>query len=548
MAITLSAAYLAEIKKSVNQPDTVLEVMLDSGVVLWGFYATTPDVRPILKDISSLQNKLDIKTGYLTRGQMTFTISGRNNFKSLIANNYMKNRRVNRKDGFLGISYADYVTTYTGKIIDWSRKGDNLTITVSDDMIDVEKKIPTETESMTQYIDYTNMNPVNIMTDILLTQLSIGAEYVDSAQFDQERERWLNGWIFSRVITEPKQAANYLHELQTETNSFIVHDGEKISYKVFAPLIPGEAIEEWSDDKHIIHDSFSVNSGYKDQFYNRVIIYYDYDESGSDDTENYESVTIDTDTISQSADEWGETSTKTINSKWIRSYTFSHDNISGIKPYHISAANEPGTGEIAFTYDANGAHSITWTPPRGSAGEPVTISKNGKYQVYGADTTKYIRVLVTYADLPEASTTGNVVISAINGRIFAATLARKILSRYRDPAASVTFQVGLNNVAHNSTFIKPTDYKDITTDEACRHNRSSWTRERIMLTSVRPDTKQAVVDIEGIETKFFRLYGFIAPAGYPDYAEASPDQRQRAFIGDANNKVNGGTIDGYYIW
>jgi len=45
-----------------------------------------------------------------------------------------------------------------------------------------------------------------------------------------------------------------------------------------------------------------------------------------------------------------------------------------------------------------------------------------------------------------------------------------------------------------------------------------------------------------------RRYGFIAPAGSPDYTAASTEQKKHAYIGKASdNKVNEGKEDGYYI-
>lgn len=538
MAITLSAAYLAELKKGKNTPDTVLEVLLDSATVFWGYYATTTDVKPIVKSVSSLQNKLDQKTGYTTRGQITVVITGRDNFKSLVSADYLKNRRVIRKDGFLGIAYTDYAATFQGRISDWSRKGDELTLTISDDFIEAVKKVPVETAAKTQYLDYTNSNPVNVMTNLLLTQLGIGAGYVDSTQFTTERDNWLAAWTVSRVITEPKEAGEYLHELQTETNSFIVHDGEKISFKVFAPPLPTVTVEEWTDDSHILKDSLSVQSGYKDAFFNRVVVYYDYDESGNDKEDAFEAAAIDSDTVSQGSAVWDEEKTKVIKSKWIRSYTFSHAAITGTKPYHVSANNGAGAGTITYTYDAGGQHTLQWTPPGDTIGAAVTISKDGKYQVYGADTTKYIRILITHASLPGSNTTGSVTITAINGATLAITLARKILNRYRDPAASVKFSVDINNAAYNSTFIKPSDLKDLTTDDAFEYGDTGWNAERVMLTSVRANGD--ALEIEAIETKQYHIYGFIAPSGYPDYGSATAEQKKRAFIRNAAIQ--------YFIW
>ena len=60
-----------------------------------------------------------------------------------------------------------------------------------------------------------------------------------------------------------------------------------------------------------------------------------------------------------------------------------------------------------------------------------------------------------------------------------------------------------------------------------------------MLTSVRPDFQASKVSIEAVQTKMYRKYGFIAPAGYPDYPSATTAQREYAFIGRASdNKVN----------
>jgi hypothetical protein len=81
-------------------------------------------------------------------------------------------------------------------------------------------------------------------------------------------------------------------------------------------------VQEWSDATDILKGSFSQRSGYRDGFYNRVVVYFDYDESGNDKAENFESAVIALDAGSQSPGLWDEASTKTIKSKWIRSRTY----------------------------------------------------------------------------------------------------------------------------------------------------------------------------------------------------------------------------------
>ena len=538
MPITLSTAYLAEIARRINTPNVIMEVTLDSGVVKWGYAdGGFIDVVPIIKTVSSSQAKLDTESGWTTRGEITFVIAGRENFKSLIANNYLMNRRVVKKEGFLatGFLYTDYAAVFSGKITDWSRSGDELTLTVSDDLFDTTINIPAENADKTQYIDYTHINPLNAMQNILDTQLGISTAYIDLDKFASERDTWRNGWTYNRVITEPKAAIDYLNELQEETHSYIYHDGAKISLKVFAPSLPSEAVEEWSDNI-ILMDSISQTSGYKDNFFNRIVIYYDYDESGSDNADNYDSAVIVIDATSQGAAQWNDVSSKTIKSKWIRTYRHNMPaTIAGCVVYHASKNNGAGNGTLTFTYDATNGNTIQWTPPGGSGiGEAIKITENGKFSVYGLDTTKYVDVIITTASLPTSNATATLTFTAINGAIYAGYLAQSYLSKYRNPATTFTFDIDLNNVVYNSKYMTVTDYKDITSDEFSEKGVLGWNQERIMLTSIKPDIEAGKITIEGIETGFYYQYGIIAPAGYPDWDSASDAQKAYGYIGHCN--------------
>ncbi len=535
MAITLTTAFLAELSKNVNTPNTILEVDLDGATVKWGFSAGGySGVLPIVKSVSGLQNKIDAKAGHSTRGQIKVTITGRDNFKTLIKDNYLKNRRVRRYDGFIaaGFLYSDYAKTYDGFISDWERNGDELTLTISDDLYEASASIPEETTGDTQYIDYRNMNPVNIMDSILQTHLGISSAYIDSAMLASERDRWLNGWKFNRVITEPAKADEYLNELQEESNSYLLHDGDKITLKVFAPPMPTDTVEEWRGDKQMLLNSFTQKSGYKDTFFNRVLVYYDYDESGSDGAENFESAVLVIDADSQDATQWDEVSTKTIKSKWIRSLTWTQPaSITGCIVYHVSASNGVGESRLNYIHTTKG---LRWKAPSSATwGATVIVDEDGRYDLYdGDDTTKYARVVVTAASLSTTTSTDEpITLTALSGSIYAGAIASKQLSLYADPAATVSFDIDINSCSYNSIFVKPTDLKDLTTDEACSKGYDTWSFERVMLTSVKPDFEKHKVAIEAIQARMKRQYGFIAPAGYPDYSGATAAQRKYAYIG-----------------
>ncbi|WKZ33682.1 MAG: hypothetical protein QY316_04575 [Thermodesulfobacteriota bacterium] len=572
MAISLTKRFMRELERGVNSPNVVVELVLDGGTVRFGYHGRNghpiirflaggehaadgsafaagsdelPGVVPALKAVSSLQNRLDPRAGYSTRGQLTAIISGRENFTPIISGKFLKNRRAVRKDGFLapGFTYPDYAATFSGKIIDWSRKGDELTIVIADDLKDASAKIPVESESRTEAIDYTGMNPVDIMADILINRLGIDQSFVDLGGFEQERDMWLAGWRFDRVLTEPKEANQYLNELQSETNSFIVHDGEKVSLKVFAPPAPWQDVEEWTD-RTILEGSFSLKSGSRESFYNRIVVYYDYDESGGDREENFESAIIAADAASQDQSEWNEVSTRVIKSRWMRSLAFSQpEGISGLRVYHVSKGN--GSGEGNLFYDST-AMALYWRAPGGLQGEPVRLSQDGKYQVFDTDRNRYIRVIAVISELPYSDASAPVLITGGRGETHAAALAQKLLSRFRDPVATASFEIDMNSIAFMDRFIKPSDLKDCTTDEACGMGRTGWVRNRLMLTSVRPDFSTHKVSVEAVETKMHRRYAFIAACGQNDYGEASGKERAYGFVGGAGNSTGG--EDGYYIW
>jgi hypothetical protein len=534
MAITLTTAFLAELNKNVNQPNTIFEVDLDSATVKWGLSSGGySGVLPIVKTVSLLQNKIDPKAGHSTRGQIKLTLVGRDNFKSLIQDNYLKNRRVRRYDGFIasGFLYSDYAKTYDGFISDWERDGDELTITVSDDLYDASIKIPEENSTNTQYASYLSSNPVGIMQNILTGQIGIDGAYIDSSQFTSEQNIWYPSWKFSRVITEPEKADDYLNELQEETMSYIIHDGDKITFKAFAPAVPSQTVETWSDSNEILKDSLAQKSGYKDNFYNRVIVYYDYDESGSDSASNFESAVIAIDADSQDATQWDEEKTKTIKSKWIRSLYWAQPSaVTGVVIYHASASNNAGSGTLTFS-SAN--QTLTWTAPSsGAGGDPVTVDDDGKYDLYDGDSTKYIRVIVTAGSLPVSNQAETITLTSINASSVATALAQRLLNLYGDPLSTISLDIDINNCAYSGALIKPTDLKDITTDEACTKGYSSWNAERVMLTSVKPDFEKGKVTIEAMQTRTKRQYGFVAPAGNPhEWESATPAERQYAYVG-----------------
>lgn len=553
MAILLSEAFLREVKnKGVNTPNVIVEIALDSGIRKYGYHdGGFADVEAVLGSVSSFQNKLDPSKGFSTRGQLEVTIKGREHFEDLIRDEYLKNRGLIRRDGFVapGFAYNDYAgPTFSGKIVGWRRDGDELTLTAVDDLGGASKKIPRANAQRTQNLVYQSMNPVDIMKDIIENQVGLPPSNIDFVTFDNERDNWISGWVFERVLTASRPVNEYLNELQIETNSYIYHDGERVSFKVFSPPLPSQVVEEWGDS--VIND-VKVDSGYGRRFFNRVEVHYDYDESGGNGEENFESAVISEDVDSVSSGQWNEESTKVIKSKWLRSFTYSQPvNISGVTIYNSSVTNGAGEGALTFIYDAiDGEHSLQWSSPIGTVGEAVKVTKDGKFQLFDSSNSRYIRVLVDAALLPISNKSDTITIKAIPGLRQAGTLAKRILSLYRDPLSSMIFTVDINNGVNGTEFLKPTDLKDITTVDAGVMGVKTFLKERMMLTSVRPDFGRGNITLEAAQTRLYGRYGFIAPASLTEeWDGASDSEKEYAFIGNINNELGVGLESGFKIF
>ena len=237
--------------------------------------------------------------------------------------------------------------------------------------------------------------------------------------------------------------------------------------------------------------------------------------------------------------------------KWIKDITFIQPtNFTGCVIYHISKENgiNFGLGGSSISYNST-TKLATWEAPDGTTGDGVKVDKDGRYTLYDADRTKYIRIVITASSLPGSNQSDTIDITSLPGANMVTALAKKWLNRYRDPVAVIDFKADMNNISNGGNMWKPTDLIKLTTDEAAVFGKNTLSEELMMLLTVRPDSRSNDIKFSAIQTKIIRRYGFIGPSSITsDYPAASEAEREYAFIGDNNNKVNAGTEDGYYIW
>jgi len=385
-----------------------------------------------------------------------------------------------------------------------------------------------------------------VISNIIGTQIGVSSDHIDSTAIETERDTWFLGWVFHRVITNPVTAKILLDELQEETHSFIYTDGDKYKVKAFAPRTPGQTLYEITNDQ-IIGGSLSLDARMDDNFYNRCEVYYDYDESGGNEEEDYESIVDANDTTSQS--NWGETSTKVVKSKWLRTYAWTQpSNITGVTVYHASKTNGAGDGTLTFNV---AGQTLSWKAPGdGVAGSTVEVDRDGKYQLFATGSeTKYIRVVVTTADLPAGNQTDTITLSATGASIYANSIAHHYVARYSTPQGEAGFDLGLSDAIFQDEFLKPSNLVKVTTNRVATKGEPEWDNEVLLLLSAKMDFGKRKMTVEGLQTGFRRKYAFIGPTTMVnDYDSATSADKEYAFIADTSNQLGTDNESAYYVW
>lgn len=119
-----------------------------------------------------------------------------------------------------------------------------------------------------------------------------------------------------------------------------------------------------------------------------------------------------------------------------------------------------------------------------------------------------------------------------------ATLAARKISHYRDAPKKIEFKLDPKDAA-----IVEGDLYDLTTDQLTDESGAPKT-VRVLI--VKRKDNQGDVDVTALTTTFDRRYGFIAPAGYPNYNAASPAQRAYAYISNSAGLMSDGS-KGYLV-
>lgn len=182
-------------------------------------------------------------------------------------------------------------------------------------------------------------NGFDHMKTILLTDCSIPAGYVDSAEFDTQRDDNAGDpeVDFSAIISEPIKAEELYFELVDLLNckSWVAED-LKITIRRNLPNRPGRSYTVLTDSNNIILDSPKIDLNQKSRV-SRVSLYWDRTAIGkNDEPANFARLDIAVDSDSESVNEYNEIAEKEIFCRWLRSGYDTEENMATFAKNHPS--------------------------------------------------------------------------------------------------------------------------------------------------------------------------------------------------------------------
>lgn len=127
--------------------------------------------------------------------------------------------------------------------------------------------------------------------------------------------------------------------------------------------------------------------------------------------------------------------------------------------------------------------------------------------------------------------------NADNADAMRALVSRRV-AQYRDAPDRISFMVDPKDAAIAEGDLIPIETRDLID--------SYGAVRRVTVLILRRDNRGDCVAYQARTTKFGRRYGFIAPAGHPDYTDATEDERLYAFICNSSGFMSDGS-DGYLI-
>jgi len=173
-----------------------------------------------------------------------------------------------------------------------------------------------EGQSMQRVGRHESLECWKIARDLLLEWTGIPGAYIDSTAWDLEGDTYLSGAFLTGNVAEPTPVIDLLGEISAQSSFYIWwNEREKlIQIKAIRPL---NVVPEICDETDIIADSMEIREEPKQRI-SRVFVYYKQRDptKRQDDISNYDAVRGRIDLDAEDADQYGESRTKKVFSRW----------------------------------------------------------------------------------------------------------------------------------------------------------------------------------------------------------------------------------------
>ena len=166
---------------------------------------------------------------------------------------------------------------------------------------------------------YSPQSPYDIISEMLLTDCSIAAGFVDSTALTALKALDLYMVKFSAILSEPRPARELLFEIVDLCDCKCwVGEDLKITFGKNLPNYPGRAYTTITDADNIIIDSDGVDPNI-DSRISRITMYWEKDAVGVEgDPAYYARKSQEKDTVGESANMYGTIKEKIIYCRWLR--------------------------------------------------------------------------------------------------------------------------------------------------------------------------------------------------------------------------------------
>ncbi len=249
------------------------------------------------------------------------------------------------------VSYtiATDTVTLTGRALD----GSDASTHSADDLFQEAYRVEDETISATVF-------------DLFTVFAEIDSAFITIADWQDEEERWLQGFTLTNTVTKPTGVNLLAGEISTLGVMFWWDEvNQQIRMRANRPLDVGETAPDLSDSDTFIEDTIQNEDLHKERL-SRVLYWTGQLDvtSSATDGNNFARVQVVIDADAESEDEYNQTQIYEVFQRWLG---VGDDSVASAVATRLLNRYRDTPRQITFTYDAKDAASVV-------LGSPVTIT------------------------------------------------------------------------------------------------------------------------------------------------------------------------------